>query len=155
MDLINHYRRLFTYDNWANRRVAETINKIPQNTKVELLFSHVLNSQQVWHHRITSRSHDIDPWDILEPSEFGDIIDNVHKDWMKYFDSLRPKGLDAVISYENSAGDKFKNKLSDIMSHVMNHSTYHRAQISAIIKAAGYSPPVTDFIAFARINNRD
>lgn len=154
MDLINHYKRIFTYDKWANDHVLETIAKIPQNTKVELLFAHILNSQQVWYFRITSKSHDIAPWDIIEPSDFSGVLENVHRDWMEYLNGLKPKGLDAEITYQNTSGDRFKNKLIDIVSHVMNHSTYHRAQISAIIKASGYTPPVTDYIAFARVNNK-
>ncbi|MDD5360964.1 MAG: DinB family protein [Ignavibacteria bacterium] len=153
MELINHYKRLFDYDFWANTRVLEVIEKNNHgNTKVELLFSHILNSQQVWLHRINSKSHSIDPWEIIEPAYFRDYMNNVHTGWKYYLSGLKPKGLNVVISYENTSGDKFKNKLYDIMSHVLNHSTYHRAQISSIIKSSGYTPAITDYIAFARLN---
>jgi uncharacterized damage-inducible protein DinB len=153
MELINHYKRLFDYDFWANTRVIEVIEKNSYgNTKVELLFSHILNSQQVWFHRINSKSNGIDPWEIIEPPYFRDIMNNVHNSWAEYLSGLKPKGLSATISYENSSGEKFKNKLSDILSHLLNHSTYHRAQISSIIKSSGYTPAITDYIAYARLN---
>ena len=153
MELINHYKRLFEFDFWANKRVLEVIEKNSHgNTKVELLFAHILNSQQVWYFRINSKTHDIAPWDIIEPEYFRDTLDNIHENWISFMSGLKAKGLDTVITYKNSSGDKFNNKLYDIICHVLNHSTYHRAQISGIIKSSGNTPAVTDYIAFARLN---
>ena len=44
--MIKHFNNLFEYDFWANKRVIEVITKDNAiDTKSELLFSHILNSQ--------------------------------------------------------------------------------------------------------------
>jgi uncharacterized damage-inducible protein DinB len=54
------------------------------------------------------------------------------------------------MTYRSLKGIESTSSLRDILTHVVNHSTYHRGQIARGIKAKGGVPPVTDFIAFAR-----
>ena len=37
-----------------------------------------------------------------------------------------------------------------ILRHIVNHATYHRGQIAADLRAAGLTPPYTDFIHAVR-----
>ncbi|WP_379084396.1 DinB family protein [Pedobacter sp. UC225_65] len=46
--------------------------------------------------------------------------------------------------------NQYTGIVKDILFHVFNHSTYHRAQIATLFKESGITPPVTDFIILKR-----
>ncbi|WP_414711827.1 DinB family protein [Sphingobacterium sp. UBA1498] len=45
----------------------------------------------------------------------------------------------------------FHNKVNDILLHVFNHGTYHRAQIASEMRRNGVEPINTDYITFIRL----
>jgi uncharacterized damage-inducible protein DinB len=53
-----------------------------------------------------------------------------------------------VIEYKNLKGDAFAKPVWEILLHVVNHGTYHRGQIAAMLRQLGHVPPSTDFIYF-------
>lgn len=149
--MIKHFNIQFEYDFWANKRVIEVITKGNLiDSKSELLFSHILNSQQIWYSRIMGNKKGQTPWDIIPFREFSEISKLIHEHWINLLKEKDDKSLRKTIDYKNTAGDKFSNTLEDILTHVLYHSTYHRAQISAHLKLSGKNPPITDYIAFAR-----
>ncbi len=149
--MIKHFNNLFEYDFWANKRVIEVITKDNViDTKSELLFSHILNAQQIWYSRISGNPKGQTPWDIIPYSEFTDVLIIIHDHWKTLLKENDAKSLRKTIDYKNISGDKYKNTLEEILTHVLNHSTYHRAQISAHLKSSGKNPPITDYIAYAR-----
>ncbi len=58
--------------------------------------------------------------------------------------------LSAVLSYTNSSGRPFTNRVSDILFHIVNHSTYHRGQIALLLRQQGLEPVPTDYIFYKR-----
>jgi len=55
------------------------------------------------------------------------------------------------IYYKNLKGIAYKNKLADILAHVINHGTHHRAQAGQQLKFAGFENlPITDYIFYVR-----
>jgi uncharacterized damage-inducible protein DinB len=61
-----------------------------------------------------------------------------------------PETLAREIDYRNSTGTQFRNTVSDILTHVVLHGSYHRGQIARLTREAGGTPAVTDYIAFVR-----
>lgn len=149
--MIKHFQKLYEFDYWANNRVIETLaNNSLKDTRIDLLFSHILNSQQIWYSRIKGGSMGQSPWNIVPQQNFLADLIIVHQNWETLLKENDVKSLRRTIEYKNFKGDPFKNTLEDILTHIVNHSTYHRAQISAQIKSLGKTPPITDYIAFAR-----
>jgi uncharacterized damage-inducible protein DinB len=70
--------------------------------------------------------------------------------WLKFIDEINEEELSKEISYVNSKGEKFTNTIQQIMTHVINHSTYHRAQVAAAVRQLGHSPAVSDYIVYCR-----
>jgi len=58
--------------------------------------------------------------------------------------------LEQVISYVNTSGDAFSDPMHDIIVHVLNHSTYHRAQIAKEMRMHNIDPINTDYITYVR-----
>lgn len=54
------------------------------------------------------------------------------------------------LTYKNTKGESWTNQTEDILMHVIVHSAYHRGQIAADVRAAGFTPAYTDFIHAVR-----
>ena len=70
--------------------------------------------------------------------------------WKKYLTSLGEAGLMDSITYKNTGGETFTSQKQDVLLHVVMHSAYHRGQIAADMRAAGFTPAYTDFIHAVR-----
>jgi len=68
----------FGYNDWANRRLLETIRQIPDKEEAIQLFSHLITSQDKWLNRITKQTND------HEHNWFGPIfpIDSLEQKWV-------------------------------------------------------------------------
>lgn len=60
-------------------------------------------------------------------------------------DAISPDKLDVVIRHDTRRGVFFATYLETLL-HVVNHSTYHRGQIAALLKVAGFEPLDTDLV---------
>lgn len=143
------FRELFTYSRHTNRQLIEVINagsdKVP-GVSVKLL-SHILNAHHIWNQRILNQSAEYLVWQIHNGMEL-DPLDQVNFDTT--LDALTKQELSATISYTNSKGQSYTNSIQDILFHIINHSTHHRAQIVSQLRQAGIEPPVTDYIFYKR-----
>lgn len=117
--------------------------------KANRLFSHVLTSQHIWAKRILLQSPTLGVWETIEPTDFAKCSEENFKLLNEITAYIL---LDKVIHYTNSSGESFSNKVSDILLHVCNHGTYHRAQIASMLKENQVQPPATDYIFFKRQN---
>ena len=79
------------------------------------------------------------------------MIDDNHKSWAEFLNGLHPEDFQRMIAYKNSKGDSYENLLEDILAHLINHGTHHRAQIGQQLKLAGLENlPNTDYIFYIR-----
>ena len=78
------------------------------------------------------------------------LSSRVTSEWTNLLENLNDGDLDRKIEYVNTKGEKYLNAIEDITMHVINHSTYHRAQIAQKVKILGGNPAVTDYIFFQR-----
>ncbi|MGE0444493.1 MAG: DinB family protein, partial [Vicinamibacterales bacterium] len=63
-------------------------------------------------------------------------------------------GLQAVISYRLFSGQESAQPLWQLVQHVVNHASYHRGQVTTLIRQVGGVPPkACDLIAFYRENS--
>lgn len=150
--MIEHYLHLFEYNDWANNLILKSIyeNKFT-DPKIFSIFSHVIIAQVLWLNRINKETYEFkDFWQLLTREELFNISKKSTHDWKSFIQGHNDGDLQTEVSYVNSKGNKYKNTLSQIMTHVINHSTYHRAQIASLLRAENIIPPLTDYIAYFR-----
>lgn len=146
------FQSLFRYTHWANDRILDTMqaaDAVPERA-VEL-FSHLLRTQDVWFGRVQDTHHtDLDFWVEEDLSACADRLAASTQRWKTVLDERGPDGLDQPIAYTNSKGTAFETPLRDLLSHVVNHGTHHRAQIALLLREADVAPPATDYIFYVR-----
>ncbi|RXF69492.1 DinB family protein [Arcticibacter tournemirensis] len=141
-------KELMKYTDLADKKMIGTFKKagVPL-PEAERLFSHILNSQYIWACRIRGEKTNVDRFDLLDVSEFDDIQ---QRNMGYFYQLLENADLSAAVSYSNSQGEAFTDAIEDILFHVVNHSTYHRAQVATQFRVHGIKPPVTDYIHLKR-----
>jgi uncharacterized damage-inducible protein DinB len=101
-----------------------------------------------WHGRIPSR--------LPAAADFPDLA-ALRARWAEhernlneYIRSLTSSELERVVQYKNTKGVPFKGPVWPMLQHVVNHSTYHRGQVTTLLRQLGATPVSTDLIAFYR-----
>ena len=66
-------------------------------------------------------------------------------------DRLGEQGVDRVIEYKMLNGDARASIFWHMLQHVVNHASYHRGQVTTMLRQLGAAPPQSmDLIAFYR-----
>ena len=147
-----YFTRMFQYDLFANKILAETISKVNNPEKPVKLMAHLLAAQQIWLYRCKGLPVPGGAlWPDLPADSLAGIIDQNGKEWLDFVNGLQAIDFDNIIIYKNSKGEPFENKLTDVLAHVINHGTHHRAQAGQHLITAGIEKlPPTDYIFFIR-----
>ena len=148
------FTRQFNYDRHSNEQIAAAIKAKPSEQTIQLM-AHLLAAQQVWFSRCNKAgSSNYSIWPEGNMDAFDQQINDIHQQWARLLETFTDADFEKEISYKNSRGDEFTNKLADILTHVINHGTHHRAQIGQLLKSAGAETlPVTDYIFYIREQN--
>ncbi|ASZ09658.1 hypothetical protein KTO58_27710 [Chitinophaga pendula] len=138
---------LFDYNYHYNQQLTTLFathgDTLPE--KCVLLFSHILNSHQIWNARIESREPGVGVWDLHPREQLREIDQQNYEDSLRI---LRERRLEAIIHYRTFKGDPFSNSVQDLLFQVINHSTYHRGQIATALRVADIPPINTDYIFY-------
>jgi len=142
------FKELFEYSNQMNQSlIAKLIEQGDRaSDKAIQLQNHIINAHQIWNSRVLS----VPPFGVLDIHSLEELqtLDNEnYGQTLKIIDSI---DLAQSFEYSNTKGQTFTNSLRDILFHVVNHSTHHRAQIATELKANGIAPLVTDYIVYKR-----
>ncbi|MFA6955425.1 MAG: DinB family protein [Thermoanaerobaculia bacterium] len=151
---------LYNYTEWANERIAsallplssETFNRFWGGSHPSLrdAFSHIVASEWAW----LERWHGVNPkeppgWmDGTEAAPLVEEMRRVNARRASYLRGLTDGDLDATLAFTFMSGKAGAHRLSDLLVHVANHSTYHRGQVASMLRQAGVVPPATDFVYY-------
>jgi uncharacterized damage-inducible protein DinB len=161
-ELLKDYTK---YNIWANERICRILESLPDDILDKELKSsfntirktvyHIWDAEAIWNKRLNGKSLKGWPSETFKGSfvEFkNDFLGGSGKLFM-YVINKEPKQLEQNLTYKNIKGEAFVNKIEHIIQHVINHSTFHRGQIIAMLRIAGVTEVFpTDFITFAREN---
>lgn len=147
-----HFITQFKYDRFVNLMILEMIKKSGNPPETVRLMAHLLAAQQTWLNRCKGEpAPNYSLWPDWEADNLAQRINSNHQEWINFLEYLSPDDFENNIIYKNTKGDVFENKLSDILTQVINHGTHHRAQIGQHLKLAGLELTNTDYISYIRI----
>jgi uncharacterized damage-inducible protein DinB len=75
-----------------------------------------------------------------------------HETRMRAFVSgMTPSDVDRVIEYRLMSGQPGASPLWQMLQHLINHGSYHRGQVTTMLRQLGAAPPKSmDLITFYR-----
>lgn len=120
---------------------------------VQKTFYHIWDAEQIWLNRLTGTS--MHSWPT---KDFEGTLETACAEWLRtseaivaYCRELNEDSAAAIIDYTNLKGAPFQNSVSEIITHCMNHSTFHRGQLITLLRGAGFTHVAsTDLITFYR-----
>ncbi|MBX7150096.1 DinB family protein [bacterium] len=160
--MISEIKELFEYDAWANTRIFDAVSKLtPDEFTSDLKSSfpsvrdtllHLISAEWVWLTRWKGSSPSGAPkeWDTSSCTALRAIWSGVDKDVRTMVNALDEAELRRVLTYKNTAGKEFSNPIEQMLRHMINHSTYHRGQVTTMLRQLGKDTVGTDLILFYR-----
>jgi uncharacterized damage-inducible protein DinB len=156
VELTDHLRRLFEYDDWANRETLVSLTSAaspPESARRRM--AHIVGAEWLWLARLEGRKSAMAVWPELTLGECEGEIPKLRAAWAAYLDRLSGDALGRRVAYVNSKGEPWESAAGDILEHTVMHSVYHRGQIAADLRAAGFEPAYTDYIHAVRRGHVD
>lgn len=157
--LNRHLQRLLAYHGWAYAqllRALEAVDEAQYRAPCGLFFgslhgtlNHLAVVDRIWLARVqgtTSPFTRLDLEAVSERAAVADFLEVGVAAWRNQLEGLSDGELLAPIAYRNMAGEPFQRPLLDIVSHLVNHGTHHRGQITAALTALGQPAPKLDYI---------
>ncbi|MEO8360850.1 MAG: DinB family protein [Vicinamibacteria bacterium] len=158
---IQDLRTLLEYHYWARDRMLTAVERVPPElfrkelgssfTTLQDTLVHVCSAEWAWHQRWVG----ISPKTQLPSSTFPDVP-SVRAHWLEteknvrtFLESAGETGVDLAISYKTLNGDDRVTPLWQMVQHLVNHASYHRGQITTLLRQLGQpAPESTDLIRF-------
>lgn len=151
---------LLQYNRWANNRVLELVGPLSGEQFLKNLGSsygsvrdtleHILTCEERW----LMRWKGISPREAPESSQLRDVSQfksrwaDYDHDVTNFFSKMSDESLLEVISFEDTDGVEWSYPLWHMMHHTLNHSTYHRGQITMMLRLLDAKTLPLDFLDF-------
>lgn len=150
MDVIEHLRELYVYNDWANRRVITALKSVDSG-KSRRILAHLLITEQEYFERLYGKdSFGFDFWQDLSLEQCGDLARETAERYEKLLRKFDDEGLDLKTNYRTSEGVWFENTFRELLTHVLFHSSIHRGNIIVQMREENFAPPKIDYIIYLR-----
>ena len=149
---------ILQYNTWANRRLLEAVRRLDASQftrtlggsygSVQATLVHILWGEWLWLERWRGHS----PKELFAAAEYpsadaiGSKWSGIQAGQQSFVQSLAPDDLQRVIRYTNRAGEVWEYALWRMLYHLVNPSTYHRGQVTNMLRLLNAQPAVTDFL---------
>jgi uncharacterized damage-inducible protein DinB len=155
-------RLLYDYNAWANRRALSAAAALTpeQFTKpmsssfpsVRDTLAHIFGAEWLWLERFQGRS----PASLPDNTQYPDAA-TLSERWaefeprlLTFARNLTQSDLDRVMEYRTLKFGVYTNPLWQSMQHLVNHGSYHRGQVTTLLRQHGVPAILTDLMHFYR-----
>jgi len=160
---VQDLRTMLDYHYWARDRAfeaLETLDEEQYNRDLGSSFkslrdtiTHIYAAEWAWY----SRWHGVSPTALTAGDELVDLASlraawAEHERKMRAFvEGLGDADVNRVIEYKLLSGQPGAMPIWQMVQHVVNHASYHRGQLTTMLRQLGALPPKSmDMIAYYR-----
>ena len=159
-----YFIKLTRYNLWANQLITSFIkeageaafdlNQSGSFPTIRGTLDHISGAEKIWLLRLQGTS--LSEWpsgaSAGNMNERCAQLTSVSEDFARFTEEADEGFFNEILAYQNLKGDSFTGNVTDILAHVMNHSTFHRGQIVNLLRGAGFTNlKSTDLITFTRL----
>lgn len=162
MDMVQYFKTLYGYNQWAHQQMWACVMQLSDEQFTQALdYSvgsihnqcvHIMSAENMWLKRIQG----IEGPGFYAPADYP-TREAVREQWdhirgalNAYLDTLTEAELDRVIEMYTTKGHYYANPVWQILMHLANHGTDHRAQVLAMIHSLEGETAPQDVILFLR-----
>ena len=159
---VSDFRTLYDYNAWANRRMLDACAALTPDqflrdmkssfASVRDTLAHVYGAEFIWLERWNLRT----PAKLPSPNDFPSFesirasLTEIDRALIEFVAGLTPEALARSLDYTLLSGKAQSGPLAPMLQHLANHSTYHRGQVTTLLRQLGAKAISTDLIAYHR-----
>ncbi|MBB2480787.1 damage-inducible protein DinB [Bacillus sp. APMAM] len=159
------FTKMYDYHVWANKRVFAKLKEVPEELlqkEIQSVFPTILDAvghtyrvDVVWLNVMLGKSFDEimalmgGVMEKIKTMNFADLenaYQSLANQYEEFLSSLDYK--DQPVVTEHPQFGKLETTISELVQHVSNHGTYHRGNITAMLRQLGYTGASTDYIFY-------
>jgi uncharacterized damage-inducible protein DinB len=151
------------YNYWARDRLMDAVEALtPEQFTREIVNSfgsvrdtiaHICDAESIWQ----SRWRGEHPRGFQQPDRMPDVA-SARTEWAELergmreaLEKLGPEGVERTMEYKDMRGAARSDVFWQMMLHVVNHGSYHRGQVTTMLRQLGAQPPkYMDLIVYCR-----
>jgi uncharacterized damage-inducible protein DinB len=156
-------RNLYAYNLWAMDHQLSVIRQLSEEQfnrdlggsfpSIRQTLLHIVGSEELWIARLLEGKS---PAQMLADEDYPALEDIERQlgatryKWKNYLAGLADDKLADPFVYRNLRGEQISLPLWQILHHIANHATYHRGQITSMLRRVGVTPPGIDAVVYYR-----
>ncbi len=160
---VDDLKTMLDYHYWARDRLLDALEPLtPQQYTRDMGSSfksirdtvvHTYSAEWAWH----SRWLGVSPTALITGDRFADVA-AIRTAWKEleaqvrgYVSGLGPADIRKSIDYKLLSGAPGSSPVWQMVQHVVNHASYHRGQVTTMLRQLGATPPKgMDMIGYFR-----
>jgi len=159
---ITDIKTLYAYNRWANQRMFAAIEPLSESQFTRGLGSsfpsirdtlfHIVAAEWIWLKRWQGASPTARPDAEQYPTaeKLKSFWESVDQERDSLLDGLDDARLHASLAFKDLAGTPYSMPLIELMQHLANHSSYHRGQVTTMLRQVEAKPVALDMLYFFR-----
>lgn len=163
---VQEIKLLFAYNSWANNRLFEAAAALSEDQyKRDLQSSHggihgtlahIVGAEKIWLSRWIRKPEStvMTGKDIASLEELKKVWEEVGRRTATFLAGMNDNKLQSTIEIVTTEGKRYTHSYQQMFQHLVNHSSYHRGQITTMLRQLGAKPVGTDMIAFHRLTTK-
>ncbi|MFN2500916.1 MAG: DinB family protein [Pyrinomonadaceae bacterium] len=153
METTEQLRELFRYNEWANRRMIDTLWGEDCPRAIAIL-AHLITTENEYFDRLSGKdSTGFNFWPEITFDKIEEAADRSARQYRDLLTGCTEEVLNKLARYKTSAGAEHENTYRELLTHVVMHSAIHRGNIMLKLRESGIEPPQIDYIIYLRQGN--
>ncbi|WHY80064.1 DinB family protein [Neobacillus sp. WH10] len=157
--------QIFDYHLWANKLVLKHLKELPGEVRFQEVQSvfptiydtifHMYQVDYVWLRVLKGDSFDsiIQSVTRLQDEKLERSLEKLEQNYLQLSAEYRDfidghENLNAITTIHHPSYGTLKASYFELLQHVVNHGTYHRGNITAILRQQGYKGTQTDYVFY-------
>jgi uncharacterized damage-inducible protein DinB len=156
--MLTQLRELLAYNDWANARTLDTVERLSSDDlareingsfpSVWKTLTHICSAENSWFMRWQGTPEGSGPIAAESLADLRQKWRALNEKRNQWLDDVSDDALRRSIPIRLRSGLAFEQQLAATVRHVVNHSTYHRGQITNFLRHLGAEPVATDLVVF-------
>ncbi|MDM5188833.1 DinB family protein [Bacillus sp. DX4.1] len=163
--MTHHALNLYDYHVWANKTIFDRLKELPRDIyhkKIQSVFpsvsktvSHIYLTDYCWLNILSGKSmkealafadHLKEQTETKSIEEIETMFFDLSEQYTSFFN--QQEDLEKTLVLDNPYAGLRETSFSEVVLHVVNHGTYHRGNITAMLHQMGHASVMTDYGLF-------